>query len=76
MSGSFYVVTYKGEQDPHVRVMGFKCDENGAKILVAILGDGAEYEEIPGHYPPDERECALAYELQKKRHGLRLVGGV
>lgn len=69
----FYVVTYKGPEDDNVRVMGFCCDKHDALRLVAIFGQGADYEQIVGPYPTDELSAALAYEEHKRRHGLKLV---
>lgn len=75
-TGSFYVVTYKGVHDAHVRVMGFQVDISSAMRLTEIFGKGAEFEEIQGRYPQDERAAAHAYEQHKRRHGMRLVGGL
>lgn len=76
MSGSFYVVTYKGVHDDHVRVMGFQSDLASAMRLTEIFGEGAEFEEIQGTFPQDERVAAFRYEEHRRRHGMRLVGGV
>lgn len=76
MTKGYYVITYRGDHDDHVRVMGFKLDLLGTLRIVEVLGRGASFEHIPGPYPHDELTAALAYEEHKRRHGLRLVTAV